>query len=391
MLVAASATVSKFSAASGTARKLRVHMVSPRGRGGSGGIDRLADLISQAAPSYAVDIKRVTTRGNRSLAWAPLSFAHALWTVWRDGRAGWPDVVHINLASKGSAYRKIVLAALARRLGIPYVVHLHGGGFGRFWESVQPLMRRAIGGLFANSARVIVLGECWAGVVRKYAPETATRIVVLPNATPLATSRRRCADRLRLTISFIGQLNAPKGVATLLEALSMLKTRTDWTATLAGDGSVKQWREMAITLGISDRVEFPGWVDAAGVASLLERTDVFILPSFTENLPMALLEAFAHCIACIATPVGAIPDVIQDGRNGLLTPVGDASTLADNIRRLLDNRGLRETLASAALQDHRERYSLDAYMVRLIDIWSCAAGMRAGPKPGTPLIIEREG
>jgi glycosyltransferase involved in cell wall biosynthesis len=114
------------------------------------------------------------------------------------------------------------------------------------------------------------------------------------------------------------------------------------------------------------------------VDDLLRRTDVLVLPSRAENLPMAILEAFARGIAVVATPVGAIPEVIDHDRNGLIVPVGDIVELADSLGRLIANRDLRHRLGTAARHDHAERYEIGRYVERLSAIWRSAATAPAG-------------
>ena len=77
---------------------------------------------------------------------------------------------------------------------------------------------------------------------------------------------------------------------------------------------------------------------------------------------MVILEAFAHGIAVISTPVGAIPEVIDNGRNGLIVPVGDSATLAAAPERLISDPNLRDRLGGAARQDHASRYEISSYV-----------------------------
>jgi hypothetical protein len=88
---------------------------------------------------------------------------------------------------------------------------------------------------------------------------------------------------------------------------------------------------------------------------------------------MSILEAFACGIAVIATPVGAVEDVITHESNGLLVPVGDVDALANAIRRLIEDRTLREALGAAAQRDHAKHYEIGAYISRLTAIWFNAA------------------
>ena len=152
------------------------------------------------------------------------------------------------------------------------------------------------------------------------------------------------------------------------------------SATIAGSGEIQQTREQARRLGIVDRVELPGWLGPSETAALLQRTDILALPSFVESLPMVVIEAFAYGVAVVATPVGAVPEVIAHDRNGLLVPVGDVEALADALNQLLEDGALRRRLGDAARRDHAERYEINNYITRLASIWRKAARCR---KPET--------
>jgi glycosyltransferase involved in cell wall biosynthesis len=307
---------------------------------------------------------------------APFIFGLALLRFWMATRRGEVDLLHINLAAGGSAIRKAFLARLARRLDVPYVVHLHGSRFHQFWPSAGPYVRKQVDRMFAESAAIIVLGKYWSKLVTDHVPEVEDKIIVLPNATAPICFARVAATDGRVRISFLGELGQRKGTPQLVEALGRLASRQDWTATIAGNGEVPETIARAEQLGIADRVKVPGWLDSSAATEVLRGTDIFVLPSFAENLPMSILEAFACGIAVIATPVGAVADVIAHGTNGLLVPPGDVDALTEALLRLIKDRNLREFLGAAAKRDHVKHYEIDAYISRLTTIWLKAAAIR---------------
>ncbi len=95
-----------------------------------------------------------------------------------------PDIVHINLSQNGSTWRKMIIARVARLLGIPYVIHLHGSGFQQFWERAPPFAASRINDMFFYSVRTLVLGNIWRSFVLSKVPEIEDGIEILPNATP---------------------------------------------------------------------------------------------------------------------------------------------------------------------------------------------------------------
>jgi glycosyltransferase involved in cell wall biosynthesis len=105
-------------------------------------------------------------------------------------------------------------------------------------------------------------------------------------------------------------------------------------------------RTLVATRGLDDVVRFTGSRD--DVFEILPAFDVFVLSSRHEGLPIALMEAMASGVACVATRVGGVPELIDDGRNGLLVDPGDPSALAAAIAKLLDDESLRRALATSA-------------------------------------------
>jgi glycosyltransferase involved in cell wall biosynthesis len=323
--------------------------------------------------SARVELSRLVTRGPGLRITAPFVFGLALARFWIARQRGDVDLLHINVAADGSAIRKAFLARFARSLGIPYVVHLHGSRFQEFWPSASPRVRKLVDRLFAESSAVIVLGNVWSELVRAHVPQVANRIILLPNATPPADRAHEPSSNGRVRISFLGELGSRKGTPQLIEALGRLNDVPDWTATIAGNGQIQETKARAVQLGIADRVKVPGWLDAQATNEVLRGSDIFVLPSFAENLPMSILEAFAYGLAVVATPVGAVADVISDGSNGLLVPAGNVDALASALRRLIVDGQLHDSLGTAAKVEHASKYEIGAYVLRLMEIWRNAA------------------
>lgn len=343
----------------GNQAPLRVFVATPNGLGGRGGIDRMNDMLIEvmsAAPEMNVVVERLVTRGNGHIVFAPLVLAHALFRLRRAAREKKVDVGHICLSLKGSAYRKVVVAWFARYCGLPYVVHLHGGGFEFFWLSAGARLRQALDRMFVDSDRIVVLGRYWVDVVAGWLPQTRGKIEVFANATYSLMLESEPAGDRRVRLTFLGELGRRKGTPQLMEALGRLSDRDDWTATIAGNGDVEETRGAARRLGIADRVNIPGWLDSDATAQALRRSDILVLPTFIENLPMIILEAFACSVPVVTTPVAAITEVVDHERNGLLVPVGDIDALAAALGRLIEDADLRQRLGRAARQDHARAY-----------------------------------
>jgi glycosyltransferase involved in cell wall biosynthesis len=364
------------------AKDIRVVWTTPNGLTGAGGMDRVSQLIMGAIDAgtlRGVSITPLTTKGKWGVGVGAFVFAGALARFALIAGKGGVDVLHINVAAYGSAYRKLILARLARAFSIPYIVHVHTGRFGEFLNRASPRLAAALERFFEQSVGVIVLGRDFRSLIEKRFPRLKTKVHLLANATP---SRRRTprevrpGDRLQLTT--VGYIGPNKNTVQLIEALARLKPRTDWVATIAGNGDIDTARAHVNRLGLADRVSLPGWIDHAAVQELLDRTDVFVLPSLSEGMPMAILEALSYGVPVVATPVGAIPEVVGHERNGLIIPVGDLDALVEALARLLDDGDLRRSLGQQGLRDHAERYDLQGYIERLKGIWNLAVGRRVG-------------
>jgi len=357
-------------------RPFKVFVVTPLGARGRGGIDRLMDeLRADFAARGAGDVHAVfsVTRGPGSLVFAPFYLASSICALVVRKIFRRIDLVHINLSQDGSAYRKIIVAWSCRLLHVPYVLHLHGSHFHHFWDNASPWFDQILTRLFSGAARIVVLGISWADYVAAKAPAAASRIVILPNASRAVVGRtdRTADDKLRLL--FLGALGQRKGVPQLITALARVRDCPGWHAVLAGNGDVDGTRQHVERVHLAKRVTVPGWVDDQGVQELLRSADILILPSFDENLPMSVVEGFAHGLAVIATPVGATADIVHDEKTGLLVQPGDVDELTAAIRRLLGDADLRRSLGSSAKAFHADKLEIARYTEKLIATWKAAA------------------
>src|SRR5262249_52369839 len=145
-------------------------------------------------PLADIRLRFLTTRADvaGTLAGAIASaciFATALMRAIAALATGRVDVVHVNLASYGSTYRKLLISACAAVLGVPYVIHLHGGNFGAFWSARGAWLVRRIDAMFAGAARIIVMHQAVRDLVADRLPACRAGIIVLPNAAPRARPR----------------------------------------------------------------------------------------------------------------------------------------------------------------------------------------------------------
>jgi len=302
-------------------------------------------------------------------AWTKAAMAVRGW--WRVARALVTldaPLVHVQTASRASFWRKSVVCLLARTAGRPYLVHVHGGEFMKFYaEESGPLTQRWIRHTLSRAALVIALSEQWRGRLLAIAP--TARIEVLPNGVALPDLQRvRRAQEPALL--FVGDLIRAKGLHDLLRAFGRVAPRFPRLKLIcAGGQPPADMIQLVAQLGLQQRVVCPGWLGPERLHAEFSRATVFALPSYAEGMPMALLEAMSWGLPVIATPVGGVPQVLEDGMNGLLVAPGDIDALAAALARLVAEPALRDSLGAAARRTIETRFSLDAALERLGEIY----------------------
>jgi glycosyltransferase involved in cell wall biosynthesis len=293
-------------------------------------------------------------------------------------------LVHIHMSSRASFWRKSAVTLLARAARRPYLLHMHGSEFMRFYQDEStPRVQALVRGVLERAALVLALSEEWRSNLLGICPRA--RVEILPNAVAVPPHARLDAAGADARIVFLGRLGARKGTFDLVKAFAQIAPRHP-TARLicAGDGAVAEIRALAQTLGVADRVETPGWVDRDASRAQLAGATLFALPSHAEGLPMALLEAMSWGLPVVTTPVGGIPQVVRDGETGLLVPAGDPAAIAAALDRLLADAPLRRTLGSAARATIERGHSLAATIDAMVGIYArfgIAERARVGPRP----------
>ena len=198
-------------------------------------------------------------------------------------------------------------------------------------------------------------------------------IAYIPNGVEIDDAKIKASYDLnhQVTLTFVGRLHPKKGLDILLRAFNKAVQRKpgiSWQLLILGDGSLRSELEAtARQLGIWDETRFCGYVD--DVFPYLARTDIFVLPSYSEGVSNALLEAMSCGSPCIATDIAGNADVITDGENGLLVRCGEENDLATAIIRLVEKKELRARLGNEALETVKRSYSIESVTDRYVDLY----------------------
>ncbi len=195
----------------------------------------------------------------------------------------------------------------------------------------------------------------------------AGKVVVMPHSTDIERFEVTENGNKKYSCIYVGELSKLKQVDIIIKAFArVLQSHPQERLCIAGDGPERNRLEaQAKKLGITGNVDFAGHVD--DVQSYLATAKIMVIASKSEGFPSAMVEGMCSGLVPVSTPVGAIPDIITDGENGLLFANGDIDALAECIKRLLDDKDLYDRLRGKIVEQ-RSRFSHDA-ITPLWDKW----------------------
>lgn len=181
-------------------------------------------------------------------------------------------------------------------------------------------------------------------------------------------------DRPGTRLLFTGRLAAVKGLPVLLESLVSLKAKhPDLRLTVVGDGPDRSALEqMTRQLGLESHVKFVGYQSQAEVREQVQQTDVFVLPSFAEGVPVVLMEAMAASVPVVTTRIAGIAELVEDGVSGYLVAPGDSVALAERISLLLADSELRSRFGAAGRVKVEQEFNIHQEVARLHSLFAAA-------------------
>ncbi len=266
-----------------------------------------------------------------------------------------PSLAHIHASSSGSFFEKAAMALFCRVAAVRTILHIHSGNFEAFYKGSR--CRWFIRFCLDRAGAIVTVSPRWSAF---FSAVTSSRIETVPNCPAEEFFDAGSSPGKNRNMVFSGLLCGYKGVPELFEAVRLLRERgLDNPLVLLGESGedleLESHRAQAQAMGLRN-VSFRGEVSSGEVAGALADAAVFVLPSHEEGLPIAMLEAMAAGLPVVVTPVGGVPDAVQDGVNGYLVPAGDCRTLAGRLELLLRNPDLRQKMGAANREKARLCY-----------------------------------
>ncbi len=266
------------------------------------------------------------------------------------------------------------------KLGVPVVLTVHGTDINNYpflSKNYMHIIRDAL----CSATLVLAVSEDLASKVAAIEPSSRVRVhrigvdlAAFQENVGTTSHHNTITEQQQFKIVYVGRLVRAKGVYDLLEAFEMfLSVRRHFNSELVFVGDGSEVSLLKATCDRSDvlkcRVRFTGAVAHHRIPEILSRTDVLVLPSYSEGLGMVLVEAMAAGVPCIGTRVGGIPEVITDGYNGILVEPASPHQIADALGQLVSNEVLRASLSHAARDSIRTTYDIKRNSLALMELY----------------------
>jgi glycosyltransferase involved in cell wall biosynthesis len=275
-------------------------------------------------------------------------------------------IVHIHCASKGSFIRKSIICMIGKMFNKKTILHIHGGHFKEYYKT--GLNKYYIRFILNIADKTICLSEEW-----KYFFENIMRIEkikVLGN--PVEDYKYDHINSVTLSnkinMLFLGNISEEKGIFELINFLNQNEYFKDDLISLVvgGIGNDKKLGEL---INNNKNIQYAGWINATERIKYLKKCDLFILPSFTEGLPMSILEAMSAGKAIIGTNVGGIPSLVKENHNGWILEVHNLGKLNEIFKEILNNVDILKKYGDNSYEDSKKYHSKNI-MKKLETIYS---------------------
>lgn len=292
----------------------------------------------------------------------PVKDWRALLAIARLIRSEVPDVVHAHTSKAGW------LARFAAKLAAtPAVFTAHTWSFAdgiprlQRWLSI-PLERLAS----LASSKIITVSQANSVLALKKSVANERALIRIWNGVPDLPGRASPGSRPQITLITAARFAPQKDHLLLLEALR--EVEGDWRLLLVGNGPLRpQVEQAALDYGLSGRVEFLG--EREDINSLLTSSDLFILPSKWEGLPLSILEAMRAGLPVIATNTGGVAEAVTDGVTGYLTTPGHVIELRTRIRQLISSPDLLASMSLAARQRYEQDFQIETMVHKTLAVY----------------------
>lgn len=350
----------------GTGNKPRVLMVGMHLTKTRGGITTLIDEILKSPLKNEFDFTYIESQAEDFGKFRKVFLAlQAIWRFIFNCLLKNVDLIYVHVGSNASLYRESFFIILAKIFGKKVISHFHAGDVENYYPFQNKVGQKFISLALSLSDSLIAVSQESAKQLGEITE--SPNISVITNAIDTSVfdvgERRSNNDAVRLL--FVGAVGKLKGEKDLIKALAILReSKPNIKVSLLGYGA-ENLKDYCKELSVEEFIEFLGAVSMAQRIEFFQKADIFVLPTYAEAMPMSVIEAMASALPVITTPVGGIPELIEDGKTGLLFPAGDADALAKRISFLLNNKEARIEIGKNARRKARKEMDFQVYVDKL--------------------------
>jgi glycosyltransferase involved in cell wall biosynthesis len=302
-----------------------------------------------------VDFEVIRTYSSPQRLKRATAFARSLVQLCRWCLRGGKRVVHVHMAARGSMYRKAVVVVVAKAFRKPVILHVHAGpgDLEEFLNRLGRMRLRALRACFALADALVAVSAASAEVLRRRLVDA--EIAIVPNAPPPVVAERPPRRDGRVELLFLGGFaNPAKGGAVLFEALpDLVAANPNLDVVMAGPGAPPG--------PLPERCRWCGWLEPEERQRAFDSAEIFVMPSLSEGMPIALLEAMSNRIPVVATRVGGMAEILNDEVDAMLVDAGRPEQLVSAVSSLASDGEQRSELAAAGSARMESLASEDVY------------------------------
>lgn len=353
---------------------MKVLMLGP-GRQDKGGIATVVNQYYDVNIDRKVDLKYISTMHDGNKCKKAITALYALCDYVKE--IDKYDIVHVHMSARNSFYRKKIFIEIAKKKNKIIIIHVHGSEFDVFYnQECNEKQKEQIKKIFAMADMVVVLSAEWKDFFKTICDEN--KIKILHNAVVVPEYKKKSISNHN--ILFLGRLGKRKGIYDLLEIMpNVIDKIPDVHLYYGGDGEIEEVKERVKQLNLQNNCTYLGWIDGTEKNKMLEKCSVFILPSYHEGMPMAILEAMSYSSIVVSTYIGGIPQVIKNEINGYLFEAGDLIGLENSLLKAFDENG-KEEIAYNAYKTMKEEFDVENNIEILCEWYQQLIAIRRGGK-----------
>lgn len=254
------------------------------------------------------------------------------------------NIVHIHTASNRSFFKNTIFLMISKLYRKKVILHIHGGAFEEYYQRHKKFCSH----ICSHADYLIAVSKYFKTFFEKH--HLNHHIDVLYNAVDISENiHKRHTNHFELT--FMGAININKGVYDILRCVSKHKDYfVNMKVNICGLGETDNLLKYIKTNKLEDIVYYHGWVSGNKKALILAGTTIYLQPSYYESLGISIIEAMSYSIPIVASNVGGIPDLVQNGVNGFLINPGDDESLFQSIKIILDNEVLLRNMGQKSYE-----------------------------------------